>query len=353
MTKKLIFLFISIYVIFINLSHAQNQIDNKSSAETSILFQSETPISIQLKFSIKNIKKNTNDSTYIESILFYKNENELWDSIKTDLRARGNYRRKNCYYVPLKLKLNHSITKGTPFDGNKKLKIVLPCLIEKHNNDYVLKEYMAYKLYEIISPYHFKTRLANIEFLEEKGKRIKKQELKGIIIEDIDKVAERFGGNEYDKVIHLMKLDTLTAIRNSFFQYLIGNTDFSLKHQHNEKLVFIPNKFIVIPYDFDMSGLVNASYAAVSNIQNIPTKITVVTQRAYKGYKRDELILQKIRQEFISNKHKIFNTMNDLQEFFKEPKQFYESKRFITAFYEIIENDKKFKKNFIIWVRTK
>lgn len=226
-------------------------------------------------------------------------------------------------------------------------------MIEKYNNDYVLKEYMAYKLYEIISPYHFKTRLANIEFFEEKGKRIKKHELKAIIIEDIDKVAQRFGGNEYDKVIHLMKLDTITAIRNSFFQYLIGNTDFSLKHQHNEKLVFIPNKFIVVPYDFDMSGLVNASYSAVSNIQNIPTKITEVTQRAYKGYKRDELILQKVRQEFISNKLKIFNTVNDLQEFFKEPKQFYESKRFIAEFYEIIENDKKFKKNFIIRVRTK
>jgi len=353
MTNKIIILFLLLHVIFINLSHSQYNIDKNNFADTSLLFQNQVAIPIQLKFSIKNIKKNTNDSTYIESTVFYKNETKLWDSIKTDLRARGNYRRKNCYYVPLKLKLKKTLTKGTLFEGNNKLKIVLPCLIERYNNDYVVKEYMAYKLYEIISPYHFKTRLANIEFLEEKGKRIKKHELKGIIIEDIDKVAERYGGNEYDKVIHPMKLDTITAIRNSIFQYLIGNTDFSLKFQHNEKLLFIHNKFIVIPYDFDMSGLVNTSYATISGTQNLPVKITEVTQRAYKGYKRNELLLQKVREEFISNKDQIFNTVNNLKEFFNDSNQFYKAKNFITGFYEIIENDKKFKKNFIVRVRTK
>jgi len=353
MTKKIIFLFISIHVIFTNPSHAQNQILNTSFKETSILFQNQTPISMQLKFSIKKIKKNTNDSTYIESILFYKNESDLWDSIKTDLRARGNFRRKNCYYVPLKLKLKKTLTEGTIFFFYYKLKIVLPCLIERYNNDYVMKEYMAYKLYEIISPYHFKTRLANIEFLEEKGKRIKKHEIKGIIIEDIDKVAERYGGNEYDKVIHPMELDTIIAIRNSFFQYLIGNTDFSLKFQHNEKLLFINKKFIIIPYDFDMSGLVNTSYATISGTQNLPIKITEVTQRAYKGYPRNELLLQKVREEFMANKDQIFNTVNGLQEFFKDQKQFYEAKKFIAQFYEVIENNKKFKKNFISRARTK
>ena len=61
-----------------------------------------------------------------------------------------------------------------------------------------------------------------------------------------------------------------------------------------------------------MSGLVNANYAAVSGIENMPIKITNVTQRLYKGYKRDELLLQKVRQEFISHKIQMFNTIENL-----------------------------------------
>ncbi len=347
MKSQMLFLFLSLHVISANLSHAQNNIGENSFAETSLLFQNQLPLSMQLKFSIKDIKKYTNDSTYIKSKLFYKNETVSWDSIKIKLRARGSYRRENCYFVPLKLKLKKSITKGTLFEGNNKLKVVLPCLVEKYNDDFVVKEYMAYKLYEIISPYHFKTRLANIELLEERGQRIKKHDLKGILIEDIDNVANRFNGKEIDRSIHPMNLDTITAIQISFFQYLIGNTDFSLKYQHNEKLLFIDNKYISIPYDFDMSGLVNSSYAVVSNIQNIPLSITEVTQRLYKGYKRDELLLQEVRQDYMTHKTQIFIAIDNLKKFFNDPKQFYEAKKFIVDFYEILESDKKFEKYFM------
>ena len=39
---------------------------------------------------------------------------------------------------------------------------------EKDRNDNVIKEYIAYKLYEQISPYHFNTRLVNIELTEKR-----------------------------------------------------------------------------------------------------------------------------------------------------------------------------------------
>jgi hypothetical protein len=353
MKNQILFLSLSFHLIFVNLSHSQNNIGENSLAETSLLFQDQLPLSIQLKYSIKNIKQNTNDSTYIESTMYYKNESISWDSIKIKLRARGGYRRENCYFVPLKLKLKKSITKGTLFEGNKKLKIVLPCLLERYNDDYVVKEYMAYKLYEVISPYHFNTRLANIELLEEKGKRIKEHELKGILIEDIDKVAKRFNGKEIDRIIHPMNMDTITAIQISFFQYLIGNTDFSLKYQHKEKLLFVDNEYISVPYDFDMSGLVNSSYAVVSNIQNVPLSITEVTQRLYKGYKRDEILLQEVRQYYLAHKTQIFDAVDDLKKFFHDPTQFYEAKKFIVDFYEVLESDKKFEKEFIKHARNK
>jgi hypothetical protein len=239
------------------------------------------------------------------------------------------------------------------FEGNPKLKIVLPCLTESDNNDLVLKEYMAYKFFEVISLYHFKTRLATIEFDEEKGSRIRKHNLKGILIEDMDNVAERHKGRTMIRKVHPLQQDGLTSLQNSFFQYLIGNTDFSTKGQHNEKLLYTDNKYVSIPYDFDMSGLVNASYATISGMENIKASITSVTERVYKGYNRDKNLVQEVRLDYIAHKSEMLAVMDSLQEFFDSRRQFMEARGFITDFFEIMENDKKFQENIIALSRRK
>lgn len=342
MKNFILILFLSFYFTTFNIILAQENI-----RETTAFFSNQEPFTIKLRMSIKDVKKNTNDSTYLESMLYFKNEAALYDSLKIDLRARGNNRRENCYYAPLKLKLSKSVTKGSPFEGNKKLKLVLPCLIEANNDDYVVKEYMAYKLYEIVTPIHYKTRLVNIEFIEEKGKRTKTNDLKGIFIEDIDNVANRLNGKEIERRIRALQQDDLASIRNSFFQYMIANTDFSTTYNHNGKLLFIDKKIVPLPYDFDMSGLVDASYSVVSNVQNINLDITEVTERAYKGYKRDPLIFEQVRKEFINNKAEMFEVVNSLDPYFEDKNQFIRARRFIESFFEILVNDKSFKKNIV------
>ncbi|WP_297690637.1 hypothetical protein [uncultured Eudoraea sp.] len=321
--------------------------------ETTELFKDQEELSIRLKFSTKNLRANTNDSTYIASTLWYKDARDLWDSIDIKLRARGNFRRNNCYYVPLRIKIKKSKAKGTIFEGNKKLKVVLPCLEGRNGNDYVLKEYLAYKLYEDISPYHFKTRLVDLEFLEEKGQRIKEHRIQGFLIEDIDNVAERVNGKQIKRIIHPLQHDAVYAVENAFFEYMIGNTDYSSRVQHNQRLLFIDDKIISVPYDFDMSGLVNTHYATVSNIQNIPVQIDQVTQRAYKGYMRDEEVFQKVRQTYLAHKERIFAVVDGLKIHFRDAAQLSTAEDFITSFYKILEDDKKFERNIIKRTRTK
>lgn len=323
------------------------------STETTELFKDQDELSLKLKFSTKNLRAQTNDSTYITSKLWYKDAQKLWDSIDIKLRARGNFRRNNCYYVPLRIKLKKSDTKGTLFQGNKKLKVVLPCLEGRNGNDYVLKEYLAYKLYEVISPYHFKTRLVNLEFLEERGQRIKEHQVQGFLIEDIDNVAERVNGKQIKRVIHPLQHDAVFAVENAFFEYMIGNTDYSTRVQHNQRLLFIDDKIISIPYDFDMSGLVNTHYATVSNIQNIPAQIDQVTQRAYKGYMRDEEVFQMVRQTYLDKNERIFATIDSLKTYFRNPDQLTIAREYITSFYKILEDDKKFERNIINRIRVK
>ena len=347
MKNYFLILLLSVSAINCNILPAQQIV-----GETTALFSSQKLLSIKLRMSIKEVKKNTNDSTYLESKLYYKSEAQVWDSLKIELRARGNNRRENCYYAPLRLKLSKSVSKGTPFEGNKKLKLVLPCLIEANNDDYVVREYMAYKLYEIVAPVHFKTRLVNVEFIEEKGKRTISNDLKGILIEDIDNVANRLNGNEIKRRIMPLEQDDLASIRNSFFQYMIANTDYSTTYNHNGKLLFVDKKIVPLPYDFDMSGLVDASYAVVSNVQNLTLNIESVTERVYKGYKRDELLFAQVRQEFINKKSKMFGMIDSLETYFQDNNQFIRAKRFVSEFFEIIEDDIRFKKNILDKVRV-
>ena len=354
MTMNRLFYFLVFQFLAVQITVGQVDVDKKRSAEIAeSFFQNQDPLSMQLKFSTRDIKKNTNDSTYITSTLLIQNKELAWDSLKIKLRARGKHRRQNCYFAPLKLKLKKKATKGTMFEVTTKLKLVLPCLLQKDKNDLVIKEYMAYKLYEIISPYHFKTRLSNIEFEEEIRSRIKKHNLKAILIEDIDKVAQRHNGRKMTRKVHPLQQDDRTSLQNSLFQYLIGNTDFSTRGGHNQKLLYTDNKYVSIPYDFDMSGLVNAPYATISGMENMKVYITEVTQRAYKGYKRDYELLQEVRQKYISSKDEIFAVTDSLKQYFQDPTLYEKAKDFIDDFFEIMESDKKFEKNIVNRTRTK
>lgn len=354
MAIRRLFCFLLIQLLAVHISSAQVEVVGKSRIEsTALLFQDQDPLLMRLKYSTKELKKNTNDSTYIKSTLFIENENSSWDSLRIKLRTRGNFRRKNCYFVPLKVKLKKAVTKGTLFEGTSKLKLVLPCLLEKNNDDLVVKEYMAYKLFELISPYHYKTRLANIEFSEEKGTRIRKHNLRAILLEDIDQVARRHHGRTMIRKVHPLYQDDLTSLQNSFFQYLIGNTDFSTSGEHNQKLLYVDKKYVSIPYDFDMSGLVNASYATISGMENMKGNITEVTQRVYKGYRRDEDLLLEVRKKYILSKEGIFKVMDNLKEHFQNPSQCEQAKEFVADFFRIMEDDKKFKKHIVNRARTK
>ena len=321
--------------------------------ELSPLFKDEKLLKIDLTYSKEHILANTNDSTYIKSNLSYEKEDGTLNSIEIEIRARGNYRRSNCYYLPLWLKINKEVSQGTIFQEDKKLKVVLPCLNSSRSNDDVLKEFLAYKIYQLISPYHLDTKLLSIQLTEDKiGEKIN-HHLIGFFIQDDKKAASTYNGNLLKRHVHPYNQDPMSSVRNAMFQYMIGNTDYSITYRHNEKLFFIDDKIVPIPYDFDMSGLVNASYAVVSAINNKPLPITKVTDRLYRGFDRDDEIIQEVRNEFLNHEKDIYSLMDRYKSYFKYPKEFTECKSYVESFYKIIKDDKKFKNRILKNQRTK
>jgi hypothetical protein len=342
MNKQIICILLLFHFSISSQIYAQGNNSSDSNKKTTKLFRNQKTLPLKLSYSNKNVKRNTNDSTYIKSALKYKKENGEWKAIDIELRARGNFRLENCYFPPIKIKIKKDVSKGTLFKGNKKLKLVLPCLLQKDKNDNVIKEYIAYKMYELISPYHFKTRLVDITLTEPKGKKTKTHNIKGLLIEDDKKMAKRHQGKIVERSIDSRAQEDLTSVQNAFFQFMIGNVDFSATKQHNAKLLYIDKKIYPIPYDFDMSGLVNASYASVSQTQNNAIKITSVTQRQYRGFKRDFKIIKKVRQEFLSNKNKMLAIVDSYESSFENQSEFNNCKLFISDFFKIMISDKRF-----------
>lgn len=344
--KKIILQF-SIILLSANNAFAQYLMKSDSLYKVSKLFQSNTILSLKLSYSKKMIKYYTNDSTYISSNLSYQEANGSWRTLRLDLRGRGNFRRKNCDNVPLKLKIDSLVSKSTLFEGNKKLKLVLPCFNYSGYNDYILKEYLAYKLYELLAPYHFKTRLVSIDYEEIGKKRAKPRKLLGFLIEDIKNVANRFDGNVYKRLMKPQTQDPITSVQNSLFQYMIGNTDFSTTFQHNQKQLWANQKIRPVPYDFDMSGFVNSDYAVVSKVSKKTLPISHVTERYYRGFRRDAIIFETVKARFIDNKRKIFKLLEDHKDFFERKMEFVKAKDFINSFYKIIENDNEFRREVV------
>ena len=314
----------------------------------SALFQNDEPLKIKLNYSNKEMNKKTNDSTFIETQMSYE-EAGTWKNIDVRLRARGNFRRSECYFPPIKMKIKKVARKGTLFEGNKNLKLVLPCKQESDKNDNIIKEYMAYKLYEQISPYHFNVRRVNIEFSEKRGKKEKMHQLKGFLIEDDKVIAKRFEGKVVDRFIHPLAMDASVSVQNAMFNFLLGNTDISVAYQHNAKLLYIDKKLIPLSYDFDMSGFVNPSYATVNETLGISS----VRDRKYRGFKRDTSIMQETRDLYISKKSDLVSIVESHKSEFDSEKEYKETIAFLNEFYEIIEADKSFQKEILDAMRTK
>ena len=223
----------------------------------------------------------------------------------------------------------------------------MPCHNINDNNNLILKEYLCYKLYETLTPYSFKTRLVNVDLTElRKKNKTKSFNLKGILIEDVDKTAKRLNAKPVKSVVSRGALDDTFALRFDFFQFMIANTDWSATHQHNSKLIYENSNFILLPYDFDMSGLVDAPYAVVSVVNGQELPIADVTQRYYRGTCRSSQTTEFVRKEYLSKKDQLLSVPDDLKGELSD-KEVSNIKDYLKEFFAILENDNMFQMDII------
>ena len=209
------------------------------------------------------------------------------------LSARGITRKASdiCQFPPLRVRFSGAPPAQSPFAGQKSLKLVTHCRNGESFQQYVLLEYAAYRMFNVLSPASFRVRLARIDYVDDGGKAIASRY--GFFIEDLDDVAKRNGMREakLPERIAISSLSPRHAALYSLFQHMIANHDWSMRAGpageeccHNAKLIApaqgVAAGVIPIPYDFDFSGFVNAPYATPPDA----LKIANVRQRQYRGY---------------------------------------------------------------------
>ena len=317
------------------------------------LFNTTRPLDISFSISIKAVKNSKVDSVYFKEKMYFRNAAGTMDSIKIGLKKRGNYRLEQCYFPPLWMKIDKKNIKNTLFEGNRKLKVVMPCEDRAESDQLIYREYLCYKLYEAITPYSFKTRLINIDFTAEGRKKNQDYQLKGIMVEDVNKTAKRCGGQVVgDARVNARSLNDTCALRFDFFQLLISNTDWSKASQHNSKLIAHNAQYIPLPYDFDMSGVVDAPYSVVSKVGNDQLPIESVRERYYRGYCASIETTQFVRQEFLSKEKALLEVPDQLKDALPA-KEIKSIKTYLQEFFDILKNDKLFSEQILSRCRPK
>lgn len=305
-----------------------------------------------MKYSVKELLEKSNDSTYIGCELSYLDGGE-WKELEAEIRVRGGFRKTYCFFTPLKIKVSEENKTGTPLEASRKVKLVLPCLKSKKADDNLLKEYMAYKIFEVLSPYHFKTRPLEVELSLIRKNKIDSYDLIGFIIQDDESFEQMNEGKEIERFLGYEGQNEEYRVINALFQFMIGNTDFSTVYLHNEKMFYVDDMIVPVPYDFDMSGLVDASYAVVSQVRNEVLPIDKVTTRLYRGFQAEEATWQKVRTHFLEKESDVYNEIASLEVYFKDPKEYDLALGYIEGFYNILRDDKSFKRRITDKARKK
>jgi hypothetical protein len=279
MKSKLVAAFASLALAFAAPAHAQK-------AEKP-LFASADPIHIVIQAPLSTIARNREGHDTIAGTLTDPNG----QSLPISLALRGITRRtsETCDFPPLRVDFTAQPPPNSLFAGQKKLKLVTHCRNSPSFQQYVLLEYAAYRMYNLLTPLSFRVRLANIDYRDASGRPIVSRI--GYFREDLSDVAHRNGLNvvHAGERIPVSYLSPADAGRYALFEHLLANHDWSMRAGpvgkdccHNAELVGVaaPGATIPIPYDFDFSGYVNAPYATP------PAELDIsdVRQRVFRGY---------------------------------------------------------------------
>lgn len=337
-------LFIITGILIVYTGRLTAQEDNVPTSEDSSavyegLFNSENPLHLTLKADLKTFKKTAKKENYHPAEMTCTvNENlQITDPVR--IKARGVARKVVCSLPPFWLNIRHSGMKADSLkDLNiNRLKMVIRCRSSKSYEHYILREYLVYKLYNLITPYSFRVRLVRLTF-EDTAKDNETTEDWAFLIEPMDLMCARLNAtNIKSQKLSMRTLNPELMDLVSLFSYMIGNGDFSVTGRHNLKILAVkppgPQGFTPVAYDFDVTGLVNIPYANPREELGISS----LKERYYLGPCRSESVHLESVLQLASSKDELIDCIKEFE--YLVEKERMDMVEYIESYFSEAEND--------------
>ncbi len=300
-------------------------------------FNSNEPMYISLKFDMRKFIREKQKGKYHNAILSITQSDEFRSEDTIRIRARGEFRKKHCYFPPVKLNFKKSEFEKTYMNDIKTLKLVTHCMNSETYQQYLLKEYLVYRMFNILTDNSYRVRLLKIKYIDSQGKKptISKY---GFIIESNNHLAERITSIRIERQgITTWQTEVYHANLMVLFQFMIGNSDWSIINQHNIRLFKSLDHLILaplaIPYDFDYCGMVNTYYAVPPEELDIES----VKERVYRGYCLNSPVdYQEYIEVFLNNKQEIYSLVDNFKPLNARHRK--EMLEYLDEYFNIIEN---------------
>ena len=305
------------------------------------LFDEDSILDITLSGNLKELMNDrAEESKFHPLSISYFNPDSSLVTIPITSKTRGHFRKQAgvCTYPPLLLHFEKNETViHSVFKDQVNLKLVMPC----SGDEYVVHEWLAYKIYNLVTPKSFRARLVRVTLDDGHGK--KKSPFYGILLEEEHQMAKRNNCISVNRKIVPQQADIPSYIDMVIFEYLIGNTDWSVQYLQNIKLIADDSLSVphTVPYDFDHAGLVNTPYAKPAD----ELEMSSVRERRFRGfciidmkqYDPHIAFYNSIKADFYA----LF-TQNKIL----DPKFVKTSLQYLDEFYETINNPRDLQKAF-------
>jgi len=289
-------------------------------------------LKVNLYFDVEKVINDRKSDEEVEGAIIFKDKKGRPKAWTVGVKARGVYRRYQCEEMPpLKLNFKKSELKEAGLSKFDDYKLVTHCVQnEEEARNLVLKEYLAYKFYNHITPESFRVQLLKIKYFDIRTN--KQWEHYGFIIEDLGLLRNRLGAEKFKGKVGI-PMDSMNMFQYqtmAYFQYFISNTDWGINPIKNVKVIKKGDKHLAIPYDFDYTGLVLPPYAKV----DLKSPLPALKTRIFKGKLENMIVLDKIRLKFLRKKIPMKRTTRELRHLpWKERRKVV---KFINEFYENI-----------------
>jgi hypothetical protein len=276
------------------------------------IFSSDDLLEISIHFNLSSYQKKNLNGGSLNGVLTFKPGKPDSLSKNIVIKTRGAFRLEKCSFAPMEINFRKSLFAYPDSGKIKKLKLVTHCQSGVKYDEFVLREYLVYKLYNVLTDSSFKVRLLRVNYIDTEKKR-KPLIQYGIFIEPKSLLASRNHSVEVESMnLTQNHIQPEIMDRVAIFNYMVANWDWAVQSLHNilvlKSLSYSASGLgIAVPFDFDLTGIVDPDY----NLPPPEKGLTSNRDRLYMGVCRDESAYRKALEEFVEKKDEFYRVIND------------------------------------------